>query len=247
MARSLQSDSTRRQERADRILDVAVELMLRWGYRKTTIDDIARQAGVAKGTIYLHWKSREALFLAAIFRELLRAGEEMLHRIEADPEGILLSHLTRHSLFVTLNRPLTRALFLNDTDLLGDFLQLANVGTPTLAQQKLAVIEKLLLFLRERQLLRTDMDVRTQLYSVSAIMMGFLMTEQYLAEDQRLSAEQIADEAAAVIQQRFESGQAPAPETMQEAREYFAPLLRTYIGAAREWFQRPETGASLRL
>ncbi len=59
-------DRSRRQERADRILDAAAELILRWGYRKTTIDDIAKQAGVAKGTIYLHWKTREDLFMALI-------------------------------------------------------------------------------------------------------------------------------------------------------------------------------------
>ncbi len=61
-------DRSRRQGRADRILDAAAELILRWGYRKTTIDDIARQAGVAKGTIYLHWKTREDLFMALLTR-----------------------------------------------------------------------------------------------------------------------------------------------------------------------------------
>jgi len=52
----------RRQERARRILDAAVALILLWGYNQTAIDDVARQAGVAKGTIYLlYWKTRENL------------------------------------------------------------------------------------------------------------------------------------------------------------------------------------------
>ena len=42
--------------------DAATALILRWGYNKTTIDDIARQAGVGKGTVYLHWNTREELF-----------------------------------------------------------------------------------------------------------------------------------------------------------------------------------------
>lgn len=50
-------ERSKRQERAHRILDAAAELVLRWGYKKTTIDDIAKQAKVAKGTIYLHWKN----------------------------------------------------------------------------------------------------------------------------------------------------------------------------------------------
>ncbi|MBV8695914.1 MAG: helix-turn-helix transcriptional regulator, partial [Ktedonobacteraceae bacterium] len=45
---------SKQQERAEHILDVAAALIVRWGYGKTTLDDIARQVGVAKGTIYLH-------------------------------------------------------------------------------------------------------------------------------------------------------------------------------------------------
>src|SRR6266540_7253755 len=61
----------KRLERAHRILDAAFTLILRWGYNKTIIDDIARQAGVAKGTIYLHWKTREELFTSLVHRERL--------------------------------------------------------------------------------------------------------------------------------------------------------------------------------
>ena len=54
-----QRERSKRQVRAERILDAAATLVERWGYHKTTIDDIAKQAGVAKGTIYLHWKTRD--------------------------------------------------------------------------------------------------------------------------------------------------------------------------------------------
>ena len=66
-AHSTEEDRSWRQERADRILDAAAELILRWGYKKTTIDDIAKQSRVAKGTIYLHWKTREDLFMALLY------------------------------------------------------------------------------------------------------------------------------------------------------------------------------------
>ena len=56
-------------ERADRILDAARALLLRWGYRRVTIDEISRHAGVGKGTVYLHWRSREQLFFAVGARE----------------------------------------------------------------------------------------------------------------------------------------------------------------------------------
>src|ERR1051326_4338711 len=60
---------SKQEARTNRILDAALELVLRWGYRKTTLDDIAKQAGVTKGTLYQHWKTREALFEALLQRE----------------------------------------------------------------------------------------------------------------------------------------------------------------------------------
>jgi len=62
---------TKQQERAERILDAAAELLLRWGYKRVTIDDIAKQAEIGSGTIYLHWKTRDALFETLMMREAI--------------------------------------------------------------------------------------------------------------------------------------------------------------------------------
>ena len=43
------------EERAGRILDAAAELLLRWGYKRVSIEEIARHAGIGKGTVYLHF------------------------------------------------------------------------------------------------------------------------------------------------------------------------------------------------
>ena len=45
----------------DRILDAAERLLARFGYKKTTMEDIAREAGLGKRTLYLHFASKEAL------------------------------------------------------------------------------------------------------------------------------------------------------------------------------------------
>src|SRR6478672_1579101 len=90
-------EADRRQERAERILDAAAALIMRWGYNKTTIDDIARQAGVAKGTIYLHWKTREDLFAALLKREKAELADDLKQRIAADPAGATLRGLFKHS------------------------------------------------------------------------------------------------------------------------------------------------------
>src|SRR5579884_1565785 len=115
-------ERSKQEERADRILDAAAELMVRWGYNKTTIDDIARQAGVAKGTIYLHWKTREDLFTALMRREYIRVVEDIQQRISNDPEGGTLEGITKHTMLATMKSPLMKAVLLRDTDLLGEWI-----------------------------------------------------------------------------------------------------------------------------
>ncbi|MCB1287260.1 MAG: TetR/AcrR family transcriptional regulator [Mycobacterium sp.] len=44
----------------------ALELFLERGYRATRIDDVAQRAGVAKGTVYLHFADKQALFTGVI-------------------------------------------------------------------------------------------------------------------------------------------------------------------------------------
>jgi AcrR family transcriptional regulator len=54
------------QERREEILDAAVEAFGRKGFSGTSVSDIARAAGIAKGTIYLYFGSKEEIFGAIL-------------------------------------------------------------------------------------------------------------------------------------------------------------------------------------
>ncbi|QAU46218.1 TetR/AcrR family transcriptional regulator [Bradyrhizobium guangzhouense] len=54
--------ATRAAERRDAIVAAAMEEFITRGFAATRLDDIARRAGVAKGTIYLHFKDKESMF-----------------------------------------------------------------------------------------------------------------------------------------------------------------------------------------
>jgi AcrR family transcriptional regulator len=55
------------------ILDAALRLFSQYGYRRTSIDDIAHDAEIAKGTVYLSFKSKEEIFRALCERLIERA------------------------------------------------------------------------------------------------------------------------------------------------------------------------------
>lgn len=54
--------------RRDRILDVAMRQFAEHGYRASRVEDVATEVGVAKGTVFLDFGSKEALFLAVYRR-----------------------------------------------------------------------------------------------------------------------------------------------------------------------------------
>jgi AcrR family transcriptional regulator len=61
--------AARAAERREAIIEAALDEFITRGYAATRLDDVAKRAGVAKGTIYLHFKDKEALF-----QELVRTA-----------------------------------------------------------------------------------------------------------------------------------------------------------------------------
>lgn len=57
---------TRRPEKTDRILEAAGDLFREHGYGAVSMDQIARDAGVSKATVYAHFESKEKLFAAIV-------------------------------------------------------------------------------------------------------------------------------------------------------------------------------------
>src|SRR5260370_14596020 len=66
-----------REDIRDLILDAADRLLARYGYRKMTIDDLAKEVGIGKGTIYLHFSSKEEIALSHIDRIVERLKEKL--------------------------------------------------------------------------------------------------------------------------------------------------------------------------
>jgi len=61
-----------RQEREALILEAAEEVLMEKGYYETSMDEIAARVGVAKGTVYLHFPSKEDLVVAIFQRDMER-------------------------------------------------------------------------------------------------------------------------------------------------------------------------------
>lgn len=56
--------------RHQEVLEAARRIFARLGYAATNVEDIAREAGMAKGTVYLYFKSKEEVFAAVLANDL---------------------------------------------------------------------------------------------------------------------------------------------------------------------------------
>jgi AcrR family transcriptional regulator len=235
-ARTRQQNETRRQARAHRILDAAGALILRWGYNKTTIDDIARQAGVAKGTIYLHWKTREELFTALMQRERLALTEDLKQHIATDPAGATLRGMLRHSALALMRRPLLKAVLVRDMDVIG---KLAHSQQSSEAYtERLAGFTTYLEFLRDHDLVRTDLSLRAQVYMVSAIFLGFFLVAPFMPGEFTLSDEEIADLLAETVHRTLEADRAVSVDELQSVSQILMQYVNRDTAIVQEQFQQ---------
>jgi AcrR family transcriptional regulator len=82
----------RKEERPSEILAAAMEEFVEHGYAATKLEDVARRAGITKGTLYLYFESKDALFKAVV-REtivpLLASAEQLVDDHDGGPELLL--------------------------------------------------------------------------------------------------------------------------------------------------------------
>lgn len=87
--------STTPSVRVEQVVAATRSLFLRYGYRRTSVDDIAREAGVAKATLYLHFAGKEDIFRTMIrrFREVVNQNCNAAEALEASLEVRLVELL----------------------------------------------------------------------------------------------------------------------------------------------------------
>ncbi|HEX8430685.1 MAG TPA: TetR/AcrR family transcriptional regulator [Longimicrobium sp.] len=76
----------RAEARPGEILEAAMDMFVERGFAATRMEEIARRAGVTKGTVYLYFPSKEALFKAAVENNILPILEER-ERLAAEWNG----------------------------------------------------------------------------------------------------------------------------------------------------------------
>jgi AcrR family transcriptional regulator len=115
----LQDDGPAGQTTEQRILAVARRRFGDFGYRRTSIGEIARDAGLAVGTVYRYWKGKEELFLG-VLRDLNASWLREAQRALGGPGTARerLQRLGAASVRFTAANPLQGSLLARDTEII---------------------------------------------------------------------------------------------------------------------------------
>jgi AcrR family transcriptional regulator len=141
-----------KQQREEMIIAAAAALLMEKGYYAINVEQVAQSAGLAKGTVYLYFKTKEALFLTVFERQATVWFNEIEQELSLTPEGSPKQTLVDLLVKSLIHKPLlTRLVAL--TSIIFEY----NVSVERAHQHKVWIFDYLAAI---GQLLETKFDLR---------------------------------------------------------------------------------------
>jgi TetR/AcrR family transcriptional repressor of mexJK operon len=196
----------------ERILDVATELFLAQGYGLTTIEALARRAGISKRTFYHRFADKAVLFGAVV--------HHILQRLRPPPNVPLVEGATLHEVLKRLARLILQAA----------------LSPPAIALHRLIVAESA----RFPELARALNDEGTSQEAVTLI--GGLLAQSLDNSELTASAREFAAlqflQLVVVVPQRRALG-FEQPMTAAELDQWAECSVRLFLDGCRGWRRSP--------
>jgi TetR/AcrR family acrAB operon transcriptional repressor len=185
------------EERQQHILNAAAAVMMRQGYDKTTMSDVADEAGVSRGLIYLHFGSKEKLITTLLQREIQQYAQTWLERIEADPRGGTMGGIYRAVLGAINSRPFMAAIMRQDRRVLGNYLRQPNNIFRDM--QSNAVSAGMLQALQEVGVVRQDVDPVLTAHIMDMLSYGLVTIQDFRSPDELPPFDAVMEALAATM------------------------------------------------
>ncbi|MFL1379269.1 MULTISPECIES: TetR/AcrR family transcriptional regulator [unclassified Nocardiopsis] len=222
-----------RARRAVRILDAAGELLISLGYGKITIEDVARRANVGKGTVYLHFPTKEVLFGLVVVRVQMEVGTRIIEAMRDDPAMIMPGAVSRWLYLKQHETPLVKAILARDPATLGGIVETVGTTQSGLIGLRARVMQEYFTVLRGHGLLPADRPVEEQNYLFVSSVMGSLVAppllsrQSYPVPEPQVRADILGESV------RRSLGEAADPDALLAARPEVLTLFEGLMGWAR--------------
>ncbi len=187
------------------ILDQAIEVFAREGYRNADVQVIADQAAVGKGTVYRNFASKEELFNAATFEVLVRLDQYMDAAMRGldDPLEMLFAMGMAHTRFFEENSSYLEIFVQNRAEFRGVIPAAHREFHEQLIDRTVQVVAR---GMSAGQIRRQD--ARSVVMSLATVLYGTIMFGCYVADE--FSLTQLGEQALRSFLRGIRADQAPS-------------------------------------
>jgi TetR/AcrR family acrAB operon transcriptional repressor len=210
-------------EREQRILNAAEQLIVQYGYDKTTVSDIAEGAGISKGAVYLHFESKETLFDALIKREFWRFSDAYMKRLEADPDGGTIAGIYKNILYTMQDSALMQALFRQDRRVLGAYTR----RHQSVIQFRSMSSAQFMIWMQQVGAVRTDIAPKVAAYIMNMLSYALVSMDDVLPAEDIPPIEDVIEGIGLVLGTALTPPHAPSSDAVKA-------LIRQSVEAALE-------------
>jgi TetR/AcrR family acrAB operon transcriptional repressor len=219
-------------ERTQQILGAAAAVIIRLGYDKTTMRDIANEAGLSRGTIYLYFKGKEDIFAALVYHEWLQYAQIWLKYIEADPRGGTIGGYFRATLRAINSRPFIASIMRRDRRMIGNYLR--NKDNPFAWMQTGTVTIDFIHTLQAAGAIRKDVDPAVMAHILDIVTCGQLTIGDFQSPDLFPPYDAVMEAIAEMMDRLMtpedggdsEAGKAALRQITRETRTFMNQIMR---------------------
>jgi AcrR family transcriptional regulator len=174
-----------KEEARKRILDAAIKVVKKKGYLSMTLDDVSREVGVTKGTLYLYFKNKEELYQNVLIEVANSVRESMAYR-----------YVDGNDLDTVLERRIDRMITLqkkfgieNNVAFVSEWISVAARDPATrsksveIFQGNLKSLENCFRILQERKLIPENLDMHAVTPGIFALT-GMVKFRLFLGDDE---------------------------------------------------------------
>ena len=164
-------------------------LIERYGYNKTTVADIAAEAGISKGAVYLHFKSKEEAFEALLISAMFAFSKAWIETVEDDPDGGLIANMYINMLKAFDRVPFMSTIMRKDPTTLGNYLK--KPGNFFEEQQSAGMRHEFIALMQEAGAVRKDLDPLVTAHIMDIISYGLVTAADFKPSEQVPDTDQL--------------------------------------------------------
>lgn len=218
------------EERERRILDAAEDLIIRYGYDRTTMGEIAEAAGVGRGVLYLHFRGKDEVLDALIAREFPKYAQAWLAHQEADPKGGTVGGLFRNVLWAINSSPLMAAIAKRDKGVFGSYLRRPNSIFASMQANSMISIE-FTTAMQQAGVIRRDIDPAAIAYVIDTLSYSLVSPGEVPGRAEAPPFDDLMEAMGAILDRGL------APEGSVDSDAGKAAILR-FVASARAQVER---------